>query len=180
MIRHLLKRAIRRFGDRYGNDTGYMTHVTDISTSAGVRLSLLPLYTQFRGPVAARDVWAGAVLGSTLEGDCGPCVQLVVDMAQEAGVAGRDLALCLQGRLEEAGDAGLGVRFALAAIADGPDLDALREQIARRFGEEAVIACAFAASGGRIYPVLKRGFGYGKTCARVQIGGEMIGLAAQQ
>lgn len=180
MIKAILRYAIRRFGARYQYDAEYMDYVTRHSTAAGVRLALLPLYTQFRGPAAARDVWGGALLGSTLEGDCGPCVQLVVDMALEAGVAGRDLAFCLQGQGGEAGAAGLGFRFARAVIADAPELDALRGEIEARFGAEAVIACAFAASGGRVYPVLKRGLGYGGTCARVRIGEEMIGVVHRQ
>ena len=98
MIRALLKRSFRQFGARYKYDTSYMIHITETSTSAGLRMALLPFYSQFRGPREARTVWAGAMLASTLDGDCGPCGQLVVDMALHLGISADQIALCLQGQ----------------------------------------------------------------------------------
>ncbi len=169
MIRYFLKMGIRQFAKRYNYDTSYMSHVVETSSAAGVRLSLLPLYSQFRGPKEARDVWAGAMLGSTLEGDCGPCVQLIVDIALKAEVPPDQLALCLQRNATVAGDVGLGFRFAQAAIENTPELEDLRAEIEKRFGPAAVTAASFAASSGRIYPVLKRGLGFGQTCSNVQV-----------
>lgn len=177
MIRSLLKLGFRRFGARYDYDTGYMETVADVSGRAALGLSLLPLYTQYRGPKAAVGVWAGAIIASTREGDCGPCVQLVVDMALEQGVPADQIALCLQGSPEAAGDVGLGFRFCQAAVADSPDLPLLRDAIEQRFGAAAVTAASFAASGGRIYPVLKRGLGYGQICSRVTIKDQAVEVA---
>ncbi|MEP4194951.1 MAG: hypothetical protein ABJL99_04860 [Aliishimia sp.] len=174
MIRHLLKIAAKRFGSHYDYDTSYMSHVVDTSTVAGLRLSILPIYSQFRGPKDAVSVWAGAMLASTKEGDCGPCVQLIVDMALEAQVPADQFTLCLQGDAHSAGDVGLGFRFAQAAIANSNDLDETRDEIEKRFGASAVTAASFAASSGRIYPVLKRGLGYGQTCSSVSIKNETI------
>ncbi|WP_259919394.1 hypothetical protein [Jannaschia sp. M317] len=174
MIRYLLNMGIRKFAKRYGYDASYMSHVVQTSSAAGVRLSLLPLYSQFRGPKEVRDVWAGAMLGSTLDGDCGPCVQLVIDMALEVQVSPDQLALCLQGDAAAAGDVGLGFRFAQAAIDDSPDLENLRAEIETRFGPVAVTTASIAASSGRIYPVLKRGLGFGQACSIVQVGHEKI------
>ena len=169
MIQTLLKAGLQRFSSRYNYDVSYMEHIAETSTNAGLRLSALPLFSQFRGPKEAHSVWAGAMLGSTLDGDCGPCVQLVVDMALEAGVPAHQLELCLQDNAMEAGDVGLGFRFSQAAIVDAPDIDDLRQEIETRFGPEAVTAASFAASSGRVYPVLKRGLGFGQTCNRVNI-----------
>lgn len=174
MIKYFLKMGIRRFANRYNYDADYMTHIADTSTTAGVRLSLLPLYSQFQGPKAARDVWAGAILGSTQEGDCGPCVQLVVDMALELGVPAEQIACCLEGNAATAGDVGLGFRFSHAAIENLRELDELRSEIEKRFGATALAAVSFAASSGRIYPVLKRGLGFGQSCSMVYIKNEAI------
>lgn len=179
MILRLLKAGIQRFGSRYNYDTTYMTHVADISTSAGLRLSMLSTYSQFRGPPKAQNVWAGAMLASTREGDCGPCVQLIVDMALEAGVPTDQIARCLTGHAKSAGDVGLGFRFANAAIADAPELEMLREEIKTRFGETAVVAASFAASSGRIYPVLKRSLGFGQACSLVTIQDEPVKVLRQ-
>ena len=179
MIGFFLKRSIRRFAARYNYDAGHMEHVTNISTSAGLRLSALQAYSGYSGPKEARDVWAGAMLASTLEGDCGPCVQLVFDMAIEAQVPADQLILCLQGMADNAGEVGLGFRFARAAIADTSELDDLRREIQDRYGASAVIAASFAASSGRVYPVLKRGLGFAHTCSNVTFGNEVIRVAHQ-
>ncbi|MEW9918569.1 hypothetical protein AB2B41_03070 [Marimonas sp. MJW-29] len=179
MIARLLRRSVRRFAARHDYDASYMLHVVDTSTSAGVRLAALPFFTQFTGPRGSGGVWAGAVLASTLEGDCGPCVQLVLDMAIEKGVPADLLALCIEGRAKEAGEVGLGFRFAEAAIADAPELDTLRAEIEARHGAEAVVAASFASAGGRIYPVMKRGLGFGKSCRRLRIGEREIGVVRQ-
>ena len=134
MIRALLKTGFRRFGARYNYDTRYMNHIADTSTWAALRMSVLPFYSQFRGPKEARAVWVGAMLGSTLDGDCGPCLQLIVDMALEEGVPADQLVHCLEGDANAAGDVGLGFRFSQVAIANAPELDNLRQEIETRFG----------------------------------------------
>lgn len=179
MIRTLLKIGYKSFGARYKYDTSYMSYIADTSAWAGLRLSMLPFYSQFRGPKEAQNVWAGAMLGSTLDGDCGPCVQLIVDMALEAGVPANKITACLQGDATAAGDVGLGFRFSRAAIADAPELDSLRKEIEVRFGAIAVTAASFAASSGRIYPVLKRGIGFGQICSRVKVENEAIAVLDQ-
>jgi hypothetical protein len=84
-------------------------------------------------------------------------------------VAADQISLCLQGKAQSAGDVGLGFRFAQSAIANGPELEDLRQEIESRFGAAAVVAASFAASSGRIYPVLKRGLGYGQACSLVTL-----------
>lgn len=166
--------GIQRFATRYNYDASYMSYIVDTSPSAGFRLSTLPFYSQFRGPKKAQNIWAGAMLGSTQEGDCGPCVQLIVDMALELKVPSDQLALCLQGDAISAGDVGLGFRFSQAAIANDSGLGKLRDEIEIRFGAAAVTAASIAASSGRIYPVLKRGLGFGQSCSTVDIDNETI------
>ena len=180
MIATLLKSSFRKFATRYDYDARYMSYVADTSTSAGLRLSLLSLYSQYSGGPKARNAAAGAALASTLDGDCGPCVQLVIDMAIEANVPADDLACCLKGCAEDAGDVGLGFRFSQAAISGGSDLDALRAEIEENFGRKALIAASFAASSGRVYPVLKRGLGFGQTCLDVKVADDRIMVGRQK
>jgi hypothetical protein len=121
-----------------------------------------------KGPVP--EVWAGAALASTLDGDCGPCAQLIVDMAVKAGVDEARIIACLARDFEAAGPAGLGFRFAEAAISGDLQADTLRDEIRAAYGEKAVIACAYAAASGRAYPVMKRALGHGKACQRITLG----------
>lgn len=168
MIRWLLHKMTRQFEARYQYNGDYMHEVYDISTSAGIRLSLLPMLSQYRGPNV--DIWAGAALASTLDGDCGPCAQLIVDMALEAGANAEHLSRCVQGDPASAETVGLGFRFAQAAINDQTDANDLREEIIAGYGKEASVAAAFTAATSRAYPVLKRALGKGSACTALNIG----------
>ncbi|UYV36997.1 hypothetical protein N4R57_18825 [Rhodobacteraceae bacterium D3-12] len=176
MIRAILHWAMRGLERRYAYDAAYAHHVINVSRSAGIRLAMFPLVAQYRGPKPGRLVWAGALFGSTHEGDCGPCAQLVVDMAVEAGVPVASLRACAEGRAEEAGDVGLGYRFAMAAIADTPEAAALGDKIAESYGEDARVAASFAAATGRFYPVFKRGLGHGQLCAKLRFDGAEVAV----
>ena len=167
MIKWLLRRAARAFGKSYDYDVSYMLDVIDTSAGAGARLSAFPLISQYRGPKDAQMVWVGAIFASTVEGDCGPCAQLVLDMAMEAGADSSELKLCFNGDPHQAGDVGLGFRFALAAIHGDLEVDTLGQEIEAKFGRRAVVAASFAAASGRFYPVFKRGLGYGHACTKL-------------
>ncbi|MEL7032529.1 MAG: hypothetical protein AAGL97_00810 [Pseudomonadota bacterium] len=170
MIKWLLRRTARAFGKSYDYDVSYMLDVIDESAGAGLRLSGFPLISQYRGPKAAQQVWAGAIFASTLEGDCGPCAQLVIDMALEAGADPAQMKACFDGDPQRAGDIGLGFRFAMAAIHGQVEVDDLHAEIQSKYGRRAVIAASFAAATGRFYPVFKRGLGYGHACLQLEFG----------
>lgn len=173
MIKAILHAGARAFGRKYNYGVGYMHHVIDTSAGAGLALSLFPMVSQHRGPKEARAVWFGALLASTLDGDCGPCGQLVVDLALEQGVPSEALLAAVEGRLDAAGDVGLGFRFAQAAIARSYEPNDYAEIIRARFGEHALVAASFAAATGRFYPVFKRGLGEGHACRRIDVAGQV-------
>jgi hypothetical protein len=178
MMRRLLNGGFRRFARQKGYDTTYMQQVTDAWPGAGLRYLFLPALTRLTGPVP--DIWAGAILASVLDGDCGACAQLVCDDAVAMGVAPSHLAACLRRDFQAAGDVGLGYLFAEAAIEGAQDTDALRAEIVRRHGARAAIAAAFAAASGRVYPVLKRGLGHGAACQRIKLGAEEVAVVRSE
>ena len=178
MIRKFLHAQARKFARRYTYDTGYLHDLIEVSPGAAVALARLPKFYKYRGPEAGRAVWTGALLASTLEGDCGPCAQLAVDMALEGGADPAGLRACAEGRPREAGAMGLGDRFAMAAIAADPETDRLGGEIESEFGRKTLASCAFAAASGRIYPVIKRGLGHGQACTRLDFGDGPVKLAA--
>lgn len=168
MIGFFTRRGVAQMQRRYDYDASYLNDVAQVSGGAAVRLGMLPLLSQYSAGVPA-DLWAGTAVGSTLDGDCGPCLQLVVNVARERGVAARELRAALNGDWEAARNVGLGMRFAQAAIQDGSELEALRDEIAQQFGERAVATLAIVAATGRAWPVIKRGLGHGKVCQSVRI-----------
>ena len=171
MIRFIMKKMLTKFGTDNEYDTTYIREVTEIWPGAGVRYLALSAVSQMTGP--APEVWAGALLASTLDGDCGPCAQLVVGFALKAGVPTDHVAACLSRDFSNAGDAGLGFRFAEASIEDLPEADVLRKEIRTTHGDKAVIAAAYAAASGRTYPVMKRALGHGGECRQITLGGKL-------
>lgn len=172
MLKWLLHKLTRRMSEEYSYDNTYLHEIIDISSTAGIRFLGLPLLSQMKAPNAA--LWAGAALGSTLDGDCGPCAQLVLDEAVRQGVSARDLEACLTGNLTAAGDVGLGFAFAEAAINDSETLAELREEIISRSGRHALVSVAYATAASRAYPVLKRAMGHGSVCQRLTLGDHQL------
>ncbi len=164
MLKSILHKSTSDFEEQYGYDAQYMHDIIDANTAAGFRLGLLPLLSQYRGPKHGHDVWAGAALASTLDGDCGSCAQLIIDQSIELGVSAAHLEQCAKGSADTETGCGLGFLFAQSAISGGPSTKELRAEIVRRFGEETAVAASFAAACSRIYPVLKRATGNGDAC----------------
>ncbi len=170
MIRAMTRRAVARMQQRYGYDAAYLNDVAEHSSGSALRLGLLPLLTQYDSHLTPA-LWAGAALGSTLDGDCGPCVQLVIDTALERGVPAQALQAALAGDWSVAGEVGTGMQFAAAAIKDTPQLPALRDDIRRRFGDAALSNLSIVEDTARAWPVIERGLGHGQACQQVLVAG---------
>ena len=174
MIKWLLHKMAQRMTEQTGYDNTYLHEIIDVSNSAALKFLGLPMLSQTKGPNV--ELWAGAAMGSVLDGDCGPCAQLVLDEAVMIGVPPEKLRACLQGKLIEAGDVGLGYRFANASIHDLGGLEELRNEIVERFGPTALIAASYTSATSRAYPVLKRGLGHGDVCQKLTLGGETLSV----
>ena len=104
--------------------------------------------------------------------DCGPCTQLVIDMAQRNGVDPAILrAIVARDVTAMSFDVALAFRFAEATLRHAPEADDLREEVVRQFGKRGLISLSFAIVASRIYPTLKYALGHGRTCTRVTVGG---------
>jgi alkylhydroperoxidase family enzyme len=176
MIRSTLHRVIRTFERRYDYDASYMHEIADRSLPAFVKLALAQAMNTHREGVSLDALFAARIAAVRFE-DCGPCAQLVVNMALEAGVdpdvvraiVARDLA-----KLPP--DALLGLRLADAVLAHAPTDDE-RAAVLARFGEKGLITLAYAIAATRIYPTMKRALGHARTCERLRVHGENVEAA---
>jgi hypothetical protein len=175
MLRQLLHRYIRGFERRYDYDGTYMHELADTSVSAFNRFAIMQMAGgEFRGD-APRDAWFAAGIAGALVEDCGPCVQIASDMALEAGMPSETIRALLSGAPADA-DAKLGFDYGRALLHGSDTLDALREEIERKWGRKALIALSLRAMTGRNFPVLKRAMGHAKTCQRVRVGNADIAV----
>lgn len=174
MIRARLHGRIRKLERAYGYDASYLHEILDVSLAAFFKFALFQVMSGHRDRVPA-DASFAARLAAALSEDCGPCTQLVVDMALESGVAPGKLAALLRGDLDQAGaEAALGFRYGIAVAHNTADAQPLSEEVERKFGKAALVSMAYAVASARVYPALKRGLGHGAACTKIQVADDSI------
>ena len=174
MLKAALSRWLDGFEKTFNYDASYMRHVLRVSPASLVKFALGTRAPDVKAAPAEALIAAGLV--GTMAEDCGPCVQVGVDIATENGVDSKVLRAIVAGDETAMGEtAALGYRFAKASLArDMVACDPLRDEIVRRWGDKALVAISLALVAARMYPTLKYALGHGKSCSRVVVGGENI------
>jgi hypothetical protein len=169
MLKWLIRRRLAAFERKYGYDAGYMHELLDTDFTAFRYFGKAISGGQYQGALP-RDAWYAAKLATMQHDDCGPCAQLSIDMALEAGVPAAGLRAAAR-RDPDAmpADMALAWRYADATLRHDPAADELREQALARWGTKAVAALALAITLGRLYPTLKYAMGHGKSCQQLRV-----------
>ena len=179
MLKAYLTRWIDGFERQWTYDASYMRAVLRVSPWSLFKFGLGTQAVDRRAAPAEALVAAG--LAATLQEDCGPCVQVGVDIAAASGVDPKVLRGIVAGDRAMMGEtAWLGFSFARASLArDLEATDPLRDEIVARWGDKALVAISLGMVSGRMYPTLKYALGYGKACSKVVVGGESVAPLAK-
>lgn len=170
MLRWFAKRRINAFERAFHYDASYMHEMMAVSWPGFRRFLKATELAAHREDVPP-EAWHAARIAATLSEDCGPCTQLMVQMAEMEGIAPSILQGILTGDEKAMGPtATLALQFALAVLARDSRADSLREQIATRWGQRAVLSLALAMTGTRLYPAVKYALGHGQACAMIKVG----------
>ena len=174
MLKAYLSRWLDGFEKTFNYDASYMRHVLRVNPASLLKFALATRAADVKAAPAEALIAAGLV--GTLAEDCGPCVQVGVDIATSQGVDPSVLRAIIAGDEAAMGEtAALAYRFAHASLArDLAAADPLRDEIVRRWGDKALVAIALSLVASRMYPTLKYALGYGKTCSRVVVAGEDV------
>jgi hypothetical protein len=132
-----------------------------------------------REVVPVEASFAAKITGALAE-DCGPCAQLTVNMALEAGVARDQIEAVVRrdvGAMTET--VALAFRFADAVVRHSAEDDIYRDAIRACWGEKGVIDLAMALQMGRTFPMLKLALGYARECRRVKVAGHDVDVIKQ-
>ena len=174
MFKALARRMLRAYRTRYGYDTSYLDLMLQETPSAFFKFALIMGVAQHRKVVPLDAYFAAKLVGAMAE-DCGPCTQLVVDMAREAGMPDHKIeAVLTADAIAMTADTVLGYRFARAVVTRSPDDGDIREAVRARWGESGVIELTLALQFGRIFPMIKAGLGHGAACRRVSVAGHPV------
>jgi hypothetical protein len=180
MIKLLTRRWLRAFSARYQYDTGYMEEIMDHDLTVFLKYSTLNLLSTHRRGIPLAP-WYAARIRAALWEDCGPCVQLVCNMALEAEVDPAVVAAIVAGDLEALDeDTALAVEFTELVLRRNPTADNLRQRIRRLWGEDGLISLAMTISTTRVYPGVKYVLGHGQVCSRVEVARHNVTPAALQ
>jgi hypothetical protein len=177
MLKSVARNRIRAFSKRYGYDASYMENLLDASPAAFFKFAKLMDAASHRESAPIDAYYAAKIAGARAE-DCGPCTQLVVDMALEAGM-GRDQieAVLTRDCIAMNDNTVLAFRFAQAVINRTPNEDELREAVRTAWGDKGVIDLTFSLQLGRMFPMVKAGLGFAKECRRVTVGDKAVEVA---
>ncbi len=176
MRKWIAQKMIARFGARYSYDVSYMRHLLDVSPSAFFKFLAVSKLAR-HAEAAPKEALAAARLVGAMTEDCGPCVQIVVDMAREAGIADSDIGAVLARDISAMSEnAATGYLFA-DRVARREPADAIRDEVRAKWGDKAVVDLTFALQASRLYPMTKAGLGFSKECVGVKIGDRPVAVA---
>jgi alkylhydroperoxidase family enzyme len=165
MLRAIILRKLASVERRLGEPLDYVRHMLSASLPATLAFFKVMGLGKVRRRLP-RDAWHVAQVVASRSEDCGPCVQIALNVAAQDGVPAGVLRAVVDERPDELpGECALAYRFAEAVCARGAELDALREQARARWGEAALVELALAIAGARVFPVTKRALGYATSCS---------------
>ncbi|WP_105167803.1 hypothetical protein [Pseudoalteromonas sp. T1lg23B] len=169
MIRSLLNKTLRSTAQRYDYDVGYMQDILRSDLSAFLRFMGFQTMASYSGNLPPEVIYA-ARLRAILWDDCGPCTQLVVNMALEAGVDAEHIQAIIAKEVDLLPpEVALIVEFTDSVLAHSTHADELREKIQTIWGQNGLVSLGLAISAMRVYPTLKYTLGYGKSCSRITL-----------
>jgi AhpD family alkylhydroperoxidase len=146
----------------------YAYHLRDVAPSRLWRFSMIKVVEGGRKHTPA-DAYHAAGMAAAMVEDCGPCVQIHVNLALKDGVDG-DVLRALAARTLNKVPPHVALAFAYGdAVSKGEMADEMRDEIRKLWGEKGLIELAFTIATARFYPAVKRGMGYAHTCERVVV-----------
>ena len=176
----IARRTLRAFAKRYGYDVSYLLMMLNCSPAAFFKFAPVMKAAAHREAVPIEASFAAKIVGALAE-DCGPCTQLVVDMALEAGMPRDQIEAVLRRDPRAMNEATtLGFRFADAVVRRAVEAeDEFRDAVRAQWGQKGVIDLTLALQMGRMFPMVKAGLGYAKECRRVAVGGNNVDVVKQ-
>jgi len=169
MIRYIFNKMLLGMRSRYDYDVQYMQDILEADLKAFLKLLGFQTMASHSGNLPVEPLFA-ARIRAIIWDDCGPCTQLVVNMALEAKVSPDIVRAIVESDLSNLPeDISLVVRFTELVLAHNPEAEDLRRNILDLWGNEGLIAIAYAISSSRVYPALKYTLGYGNACSRITV-----------
>lgn len=175
----IARRTLRAMRKRYGYDTSYLDMMLKESPSAFFKFASVMKAAHHREVVPVDASFTAGLVGALAE-DCGPCTQICVDMALEAGMPKDQIEAVLRRDPRAMNSATvLAFRFADAVVRRSSHDEEYRDAVRAQWGEKGVIDLTLALQMGRMFPMVKAGLGYARECRRVTVDGHNVDVVKQ-
>ncbi|EDY82956.1 hypothetical protein VDG1235_2579 [Verrucomicrobiia bacterium DG1235] len=161
-------RQIEAFEVAYRYDCSYMKTMLEHAPEA---LEIFNGFTPMAGHRlhAPLEVYFAAKLTAYRHADCGPCLQLAIRFAQEAGVENALIETLVFDRGELPELLARTQAFTRACLANTPDYETLRTELSWELGKATMIELALVIAAAQVFPVVKRATGHYKSCSLVTL-----------
>lgn len=154
----------RQFGDHYDYDVTYMEEMLDASPAGFDRFQAVLGMSSFRDVLPVEVAYIVKVAAFSVV-DCGPCLELNLKMAREAGVDAELLRLAVRDpdRLppELAEAHGYAAQIAAGATPELAQVARLRE----RYGSAGLVEISLGIASALVFPAVKRTLGHARSCS---------------
>jgi hypothetical protein len=175
----IARRLLRKMGSHYAYDVSYLEMMLNESPVAFFKFAPVMKTSGHREVVPIEASYTAKIIGALAE-DCGPCTQLVVDMALEAGMARDQIEAVLRRDPRAMNDATtLAFRFADSVVRRSGNDDEFRDAVRAQWGQKGVIDLTLALQLSRMFPMVKAGLGYARECRRVTVNGHNVDVVKQ-
>lgn len=167
--RALVRRVQREAERKLRVPADYLGRLGDTSFTGFLKFLMFLPVSQHRRDARAELLSAARIVATQHE-DCGPCVQIAVNVALSARIDPTVIRAVLDrnhGAMPP--DVSLVVRFADGVLAKDGSEAAPRDEIVLRFGATVLSELSLAIATARVFPTLKRGLGYAQSCSLVKL-----------
>nr|AIA16881.1 Unknown Function [uncultured bacterium] len=168
MLKTFIKSQLKKFGAKYDYDTSYIAEMLDVSLGLFMNYNKFVKVAGYRKK-SPKDIYYVARIAALKVADCGPCLQLTVNFAKEAGVQNSILEAAVRNPEQLNPEQLLSYDFGYAVASNADNHDVLSEEFEKKFGKEILMEVSFAVATAIVYPTLKRGLRHAKSCRLVKI-----------
>lgn len=164
MLKSLIKRSITHFEKKTNYDSTYMKVMADSSVTLAMMFSKFVKLNQYRKKTPIEVMHIARIAAFKSE-DCGPCLQLSVNFALWSGMQKEVVKNAVLSPDKLSHDLKLVHDFSYKVATNAPEAEELRQKIEMKYGRDVTIELAIAIATCRVYPAVKRGMGFAKSCS---------------
>ena len=179
MLKIIARTLIKRMENRYDSDMAYAVFLLDKSPEAFAKFMRAGgmLRHRERAPIEAAFT---VQLLATLYEDCGSCLQLIVQMAEESGMSTDQIEAVLAGNRDAMHPSvTLAYRYADALLNRRANLAEAREAVRAQWGDKGLIDLALNLQGARLFPMMKQALGFAQLCHRVKTSDRSVDIVKE-